>query len=240
MKIKHAVPFLLAALILLPVSLTSCEHTHTYEVSYEKPPTCLETGEAEYECSVCGGFYRDMLDPAGHRHEVADAGAPTCASPGFRDYRCADCGDRYTETETALGHIYAEGDCTALQPCSRCGESVSREHKGEGNFCERCGLSIFETLTFSGSGSHSVERLTLPRGYYELTVTYTGDYTLALYLDDLLLGNDYGEQTFTVRLSPTDTLSFPDKGGTPVTNGTLRIETHGGEWTVTVRAVRGE
>ncbi len=227
----------LLALVLLGMT-SACEHRHSFAVTAEQKPTCTEGGSMEYECRTCGQIFAETVVPTGHDYERTDQKEPTCAAVGYKDFRCAACGDRTTESTAALGHIYAEGDCTLPKPCTRCGESVARAHSGEGNFCAVCGVCTFETLTFTGEGEARMEHLTLPRGYYDITVTYTGDYACALYLGDELLAHHTGEETFTCRLSPSDTLSYPDKVGTPISDGYLQIRTTGGAWTLTVTAVR--
>ncbi len=239
MKLKKIRLFALAlAVLLFPLVLTSCEHEHRYVVSYENAPTCTASGEVEYECAICGEYYRTRRDPVGHNY-VLDERPVTCTTAGHRTERCSVCGDTRTETIPAAGHSYTGGNCAEPQPCATCGESVTFAHVGEKNFCERCHACTFETLTYSGSGTGKIEGVSLPHGNYEITVTYTGEYNLSLYLNDIPLVSDYGENTFIYQLKPSEPTGILNSFGTPVTNGVFEVRTSGGDWTVTVTAVRG-
>ncbi len=98
--------------------------------------------------------------------ETKDA---TCTEKGFITYKCAICDQIKTEELAALGHEWEDATCTDPKTCSRCGEtSGSALGHTDGAKCERCGLVLFKTLKYTGSGGYQITGINLPKGQYLL------------------------------------------------------------------------
>ena len=120
-------------------------------------PTCLDGGEALYQCSICGYQEYRSLDPLGHDYQykynsskhwqecsrcydiinetehylsLTEDVSPTCDDGGHKTYHCL-CGYEETEYIDALGHDisseFIHDDTYHWQECSRCHEIFDYE-----------------------------------------------------------------------------------------------------------------
>lgn len=88
-------------------------HSHTYDSSITKQPTCTEQGIKTFVCtnSECGHSYTEAITAKGH----TPGSAATCTTA----QTCTVCGATIT---AALGHSPgAAATCTTPQTCTRCG-----------------------------------------------------------------------------------------------------------------------
>ena len=127
----------------------SFAHHQWDEGEQTKAPTCKDTGEKTYACTVCGHIQKNTVERT-DAHEW-DSGTitvhPTCKDEGEKLYRCKVC--EKTETETLarmeehsweLSKIINQPTCsangTALYVCSICNASqtVILEATGDCNY----------------------------------------------------------------------------------------------------------
>ena len=110
-------------------------HTHSYESTVTKQPTCTEEGETTYTCS-CGKTYTEAIPATGHNYQVTDSKEVSCEEDGYTTYVCANCGDTYSDMVTHPGHTYEitgekEATCTEKgyteYTCSVCGDTYKDE-----------------------------------------------------------------------------------------------------------------
>lgn len=76
-------------------------HSHSYNSSVTKQPTCTQSGERTYRCS-CGASYTEKIDATGHLHtEIRDVREATCTKEGYTGNTvCKDCGTIITAGQT--------------------------------------------------------------------------------------------------------------------------------------------
>lgn len=193
--------------LLLIISLFTCllvacnlspTHTHEYNASITKEPTCTEPGEREYRCS-CGDSYTEEIPATGHTwNEGIETKAPTCTEPGTKTYTCTVCSDTKDEEISATGHSWDNGTsttATCTEPgvttftCTKCSAQKTEnvpalDHSFIGIKCSRCGeysVEISSTATNYTDGNKTDGlKLTLnsltysnTNGYNRYTINYT-------------------------------------------------------------------
>ena len=88
-----------------------------------KAPTCMEEGEEQHECKVCGKPETRKVDKLAHVEELRGAKEPTCTEPGYTGDKWCTRGDHLLEKGSvipALGHHWKDnGDGT--HTCPDCG-----------------------------------------------------------------------------------------------------------------------
>ena len=153
-----------------------------------------------------------------HEYNITESRKATCEASGYEIKKCDICNESIRVEHKALGHKYSDATCTAPKKCQTCGQTSGSAlgHTTDGTKCSRCGITTFETITYSGTGS-SVKNLNLPKGEYRVTCTMTsgnGNMTIYLnyganhsgYLDEEMIFNDYdaGASEVTVVKGPID------------------------------------
>ena len=98
---------------------------HSYgEGVVTKEPTCTETGEMTYTCSVCGGTKTEAVDKLEHTAKTLPAVEPTCTESGLTEGSvCAVCGTTLVEQNVVepLGHDWDEGEVISEATCTEAG-----------------------------------------------------------------------------------------------------------------------
>lgn len=88
-------------------------HTRPDDVTYSVPPTCTQSGIADYNCTVCGEAVREELAALGHDYD-RDADKPvrskvsTCKEAGKDIFLCKRCGAEIAEERPLAEHTVAE------------------------------------------------------------------------------------------------------------------------------------
>ena len=100
-------------------------HEHDYEENILKSATCIEMGERELICSICGDSKTEEIPATGH---VWDSGnvirEATCEELGIKAYICTVCEATQTEDIPALGHVWNDGIITKEPTCIETGEKT--------------------------------------------------------------------------------------------------------------------
>lgn len=110
--------------------IIKCKDGHKYIETVTKQPSCTETGEKVFTCSVCGDHYTEEIPALGH-DLISSIIAPTCTEKGYTLKKCQRPGcshEEKTDVVPALGHdirisVY-DPTCTAesytIKWCTRC------------------------------------------------------------------------------------------------------------------------
>ena len=152
-----------------------------------KAPTCMEEGEEQHECEVCGKPETRKVDKLDHVEELRGAKEPTCTEPGYTGDKWCTRGDHLLEKGSvipATGHHWKDnGDGTYT--CPDCGategQPVNTNSALELRVVDAEGMN--QPFTVSQNGT-----LRTYTGAYD-TATLTGD------LDTLRYLQDHGAQT---------------------------------------------
>ena len=118
--------------VVVPPSPTpECNHSWS-EWSVTQDATCLDTGNRERTCLLCGTVETSSLAAKGHSYQTVTVPA-TCTEEGSVSKVCSRCGDTVLENVIeSEGHEY-----NALLECVKCGEAYSSKglvfaHYGDG------------------------------------------------------------------------------------------------------------
>ena len=152
-----------------------------------KAPTCMEEGEEQHECEVCGKPETRKVDKLDHVEELRGAKEPTCTEPGYTGDKWCTRGDHLLEKGSvipATGHHWKDnGDGT--HTCTKCGategQPVNTNSALELRVVDAEGMN--QPFTVSQNGT-----LRTYTGAYDIA-TLTGD------LDTLRYLQDHGAQT---------------------------------------------
>ena len=152
-----------------------------------KAPTCMEEGEEQHECKVCGKTETRKVDKLDHVEELRGAKEPTCTEPGYTGDKWCTRGDHLLEKGSvipATGHHWKDnGDGT--HTCPDCGategQPVNTNSALELRVVDAEGMD--QPFTVSQNGT-----LRTYTGAYDVA-TLTGD------LDTLRYLQDHGAQT---------------------------------------------
>lgn len=106
--------------VVVPPSPTpECNHSWS-EWSVTQDATCLDTGNRERTCLLCGTVETSSLPAKGHSYQTVTVPA-TCTEEGSVSKVCSRCGDTVLENVIeSEGHEY-----NALLECVKCGEAYS-------------------------------------------------------------------------------------------------------------------
>lgn len=106
--------------VVVPPSPTpECNHSWS-EWSVTQDATCLNTGNRERTCLLCGTVETSSLPAKGHSYQTVTVPA-TCTEEGSVSKVCSRCGDTVLENVIeSEGHEY-----NALLECVKCGEAYS-------------------------------------------------------------------------------------------------------------------
>lgn len=147
-----------------------------------KAPTCMEEGEEQHECEVCGKPETRKVDKLDHVEELRGAKEPTCTEPGYTGDKWCTRGDHLLEKGSvipATGHHWKDnGDGT--HTCTKCGategQPVNTNSALELRVVDAEGMN--QPFTVSQNGT-----LRTYTGAYD-TATLTGDLNTLRYLQD--------------------------------------------------------
>ena len=152
-----------------------------------KAPTCMEEGEEQHECKVCGKTETHKVDKLAHVEELRGAKEPTCTEPGYTGDKWCTRGDHLLEKGSvipATGHHWKDnGDGT--HTCTKCGATEGQPFNTNSALELRVvdAEGMDQPFTVSQNGT-----LRTYTGAYD-TATLTGD------LDTLRYLQDHGAQT---------------------------------------------
>ena len=152
-----------------------------------KAPTCMEEGEEQHECKVCGKTETHKVDKLAHVEELRGAKEPTCTEPGYTGDKWCTRGDHLLEKGSvipATGHHWKDnGDGT--HTCPDCGATEGQPFNTNSALELRVvdAEGMDQPFTVSQNGT-----LRTYTGAYD-TATLTGD------LDTLRYLQDHGAQT---------------------------------------------
>ena len=147
-----------------------------------KAPTCLEEGEEQHECKVCGKPETRKVDKLAHVEELRGAKEPTCTEPGYTGDKWCTRGDHLLEKGSvipATGHHWKDnGDGT--HTCTKCGategQPVNTNSALELRVVDAEGMDRPFTVSQNGT-------LRTYTGAYD-TATLTGDLNTLCYLQE--------------------------------------------------------
>ena len=152
-----------------------------------KAPTCMEEGEEQHECEVCGKPETRKVDKLDHVEELRGAKEPTCTEPGYTGDKWCTRGDHLLEKGSVIpvtGHHWKDnGDGT--HTCTKCGATEGQPFNTNSALELRVvdAEGMDQPFTVSQNGT-----LRTYTGAYD-TATLTGD------LDTLRYLQDHGAQT---------------------------------------------
>ena len=130
LRVMRVSLFLFAALLLLCVPiLTLAAHTHQYQITITKEPTCTEKGQKLFQCD-CGQSYTEDLQPLGHDTNKVKQIEPSCNKEGQVIYQCSRCKKETIEPIPAKIHHPGKWTQTIKPGLFKSGKSVVQ--------CELC------------------------------------------------------------------------------------------------------
>ena len=147
-----------------------------------KAPTCMEEGEEQHECKVCGKTETRKVDKLDHVEELRGAKEPTCTEPGYTGDKWCTRGDHLLEKGSvipATGHHWKDnGDGT--HTCTKCGATEGQPFNTNSALELRVvdAEGMDQPFTVSQNGT-----LRTYTGAYD-TATLTGDLNTLRYLQD--------------------------------------------------------
>ena len=168
-----------------------------------KAPTCMEDGEEQHECEVCGKPETRKVDKLDHVEELRGAKEPTCTEPGYTGDKWCTRGDHLLEKGSvipATGHHWKDnGDGTYT--CPDCGATEGQPFNTNSALELRVvdAEGMGQPFTVSQNGT-----LRTYTGAYD-TATLTGDLNTLRYLQE------HGAQTIQfVTNSQTSSFAIND------------------------------
>ena len=168
-----------------------------------KAPTCMEDGEEQHECEVCGKPETRKVDKLDHVEELRGAKEPTCTEPGYTGDKWCTRGDHLLEKGSvipATGHHWKDnGDGTYT--CPDCGATEGQPFNTNSALELRVvdAEGMDQPFTVSQNGT-----LRTYTGAYD-TATLTGDLNTLHYLQE------HGAQTIQfVTNSQTSSFAIND------------------------------
>lgn len=152
-----------------------------------KAPTCMEEGEEQHECEVCGKPETRKVDKLDHVEELRGAKEPTCTEPGYTGDKWCTRGDHLLEKGSvipATGHHWVDKG-NGTHTCPDCGATEGQPFNTNSALELRVvdAEGMDQPFTVSQNGT-----LRTYTGAYD-TATLTGD------LDTLRYLQDHGAQT---------------------------------------------
>ena len=118
-----------------------------------KAPTCMEEGEEQHECEVCGKPETRKVDKLDHVEELRGAKEPTCTEPGYTGDKWCTRGDHLLEKGSVIPatghqktHIEGKKEPTCTEP-GYTGDEV----------CDACGTVVKKGTVIPATGHHWVD-----------------------------------------------------------------------------------
>ena len=155
-----------------------------------KAPTCMEEGEEQHECKVCGKTETRKVDKLDHVEELRGAKEPTCTEPGYTGDKWCTRGDHLLEKGSvipATGHRWGEwvedtAAGTRTRECSVCHATETEPLPSDTNSALELRVVDAEGMNqpFTVSQNGTLRTYT---GAYD-TATLTGDLNTLRYLQD--------------------------------------------------------
>lgn len=152
-----------------------------------KAPTCMEEGEEQHECEVCGKPETRKVDKLDHVEELRGAKEPTCTEPGYTGDKWCTRGDHLLEKGSvipATGHHWVDKG-NGTHTCPDCGATEGQPFNTNSALELRVVDAEGMNQPFTVSQNGTLRTYT---GAYD-TATLTGD------LDTLRYLQDHGAQT---------------------------------------------
>ena len=147
-----------------------------------KAPTCMEEGEEQHECEVCGKPETRKVDKLDHVEELRGAKEPTCTEPGYTGDKWCTRGDHLLEKGSVIpvtGHHWKDnGDGT--HTCTKCGATEGQPFNTNSALELRVVDAEGMNQPFTVSQNGTLRTYT---GAYD-TATLTGDLNTLRYLQD--------------------------------------------------------
>ena len=221
------------------------EHTketgHKHEAISTTPPTCTTDGQNVLRCVYCGDEKTEAIKQKGHSYQAKITKTATCTSTGTKTYTCTDCNDTYKENIAKTDHTYSAATCTTAKKCKTCGQTSGSAlgHSTDSAQCSRCGVVLFKTLTYSGTGSSVIKNVIAPKGNFIISGVATSTNGRAGNFDVTLSSGGSGYSTIAYwydgvysskqRIEKAETFSGPINGGI------LEIDADDNvKWTITI------
>ncbi|MBQ9762233.1 MAG: TIR domain-containing protein [Oscillospiraceae bacterium] len=149
---------------------------HTLSEKVISQPGCERPGKLELICD-CGYTEQETIPAVGHSYDSGKVEiAASCEKKGTTRYTCAVCSVSYTETVRALGHSYENATCDKPRTCTNCGKTTGSAlgHTTDSAKCTRCGVRLFKTLIYTGTGSEIIDNIEIPKGDFKVTCYHRG------------------------------------------------------------------
>ena len=147
-----------------------------------KAPTCMEEGEEQHECEVCGKPETRKVDKLDHVEELRGAKEPTCTEPGYTGDKWCTRGDHLLEKGSvipATGHHWVDKG-NGTHTCPDCGatEALPADTNSALELRVVDAEGMNQPFTVSQNGT-----LRTYTGAYDIA-TLTGDLNTLRYLQD--------------------------------------------------------
>ena len=203
--------------------------------------TCQKEGYKKYKCSLCNDEYAEKIGKTTHTFVLASTKESSCTEVGAKQYKCSNCDHSYSEEIALKDHTYSSATCINPQTCTSCGrtEGTALGHSIGTVLCSRCGEVLFETLTYSGTGSKVITNIIIPEGNFVISGYGTspeGKGSFYMYLKRAN-GRDaaYWIESF---YSYETTIEKAEPFTGNINGGVLEIKVADGtSWTITIEAV---
>ena len=147
-----------------------------------KAPTCMEEGEEQHECKVCGKPETRKVDKLDHVEELRGAKEPTCTEPGYTGDKWCTRGDHLLEKGSvipATGHHWKDNG-NGTHTCPDCGATEGQPSNTNSALELRVVDAEGMNQPFTVSQNGTLRTYT---GAYD-TATLTGDLNTLRYLQD--------------------------------------------------------
>ena len=186
------------------------------------------------------GDYKDSKSKI-HTHKYLETivKKATCQNKGLSVMKC-DCGKQYDEIKPISDHEYKSATCTIAKQCTICGLTSGKplEHSTGTAKCTRCGINLFETLTFSGTGSKTITGVNIPSGMIVKDIKFQSNKN---FFDESMrwsLEIKCGESVFTQSSDVYLDVSGATYIDVPLNNATITftVPVSSVSWEITLRA----
>lgn len=160
---------------------TTGTHTHYYECTAEKAPSCTEVGTVTEVCTTCGTTRNTNVAATGHSwNNGAVSKEATCTQSGLRTYTCVTCKETKTEPIAATGiHIYGEwaklDEDRHSRKCTACDQSEAASHRwNSGELTKEPDENTEGETTFTCQDCRATKTQSVPSSH---THAYASDWT---------------------------------------------------------------
>lgn len=214
--------------------------SHSYELVSTQNATCTSDGSKLYKCLTCDDTYSEVLSKIPHTYVITSTVDSTCTTTGVKNNKCTSCGMEYTEEIPLKSHNYADATCLLPKTCTVClaTDGIALGHTTNKAVCSRCDFVLFETITFSGTGSKVITNIVLPEGNFIISGIATSSNGSGSFYMYLKRANGYNAaywiETF---LSYKKTIEQAEPFSGAISGGLLEITVpDNATWTITIEA----